>query len=180
MKITQVLACTVVLGAPGLAPAQEMAAARSADAASARTAVDAVLDDFHRAASEADGRTYFGLFDPDGVFLGTDATERWTVEEFRVYAMPHFDRARGWTYTPLERHVTISDDGSTAWFDERLYNEGLGETRGSGVLVRRDGAWKVAQYNLTIPVPNELAAEVVERIRALEADQEEQEAPSGG
>lgn len=132
-------------------------------------AVDSTLDRFHRAASEADGDTYFGLFADDGVFLGTDATERWTVEEFRAYATPYFDQGRGWTYIPVERHVTISEEGSVAWFDERLENEGLGETRGSGVLVRRDGTWKVAQYNLTIPVPNELAGEVVRRIRELDA-----------
>jgi hypothetical protein len=130
-------------------------------------AVEAVLDRFHDAASRADGETYFDLFDPEGVFLGTDATERWTVEQFRAYAKPYFDRGLGWTYIPVERHVTIADDGSVAWFDERLDNEGLGETRGSGVLVRRAGAWLIAQYNLTIPVPNELAGEVVARIREL-------------
>lgn len=130
-------------------------------------AVEAVLDRFHEAASRADGETYFGLFAPEGVFLGTDATERWTVEQFRAYAKPYFDRGLGWTYIPVERHVTIADDGMVAWFDERLDNEGLGETRGSGVLVRRAGDWRIAQYNLTIPVPNELAGEVVARIREL-------------
>jgi hypothetical protein len=161
MRTTHFLACAAVLSLPTTAPAQQGGAAPVA-------AVESVLDDFHRAASEADGETYFALFVAEGVFLGTDATERWTVEEFRAYAKPHFDRGRGWTYTPLERHVSISDDGSTAWFDERLHNDGLGETRGSGVLIRRNGAWRVAQYNLTIPVPNELAGEVVERIRELE------------
>lgn len=169
MRISHVLGCLAVVGTPGFGLGQEPAAAPAPDHVSPRVAVESVLDGFHRAASEADGETYFGLFDSEGVFLGTDATERWTVDEFRAYARPHFDRGRGWTYTPLERHVSISDDGTTAWFDERLYNEGLGETRGSGVLVRRDGTWKVVQYNLTIPVPNELAAEVVERIRTLEA-----------
>jgi hypothetical protein len=166
MKITHALACAAVFALPAAASGQQ----EDGDAADAVHAVESVLDEFHRAASEADGEVYFGLFTPDGVFLGTDATERWTVEEFRAYAKPHFDQGRGWTYTPLERHVGLSDDGETAWFDERLHNDGLGETRGSGVLVRRGGAWKVAQYNLTIPVPNELAAELVERIRGLDAD----------
>lgn len=171
MKITHAFACAAVFALPAAASGQDAAV----DAAAAGTDVDAVaavetvLDDFHRAASEADGDTYFGLFAAEGVFLGTDATERWTVEEFRAYAKPYFDQGRGWTYTPLERHVSISDNGDTAWFDERLHNDGLGETRGSGVLVWRDGAWKVAQYNLTIPVPNELAADLVERIRGLDA-----------
>lgn len=137
----------------------------------AETAVAVALDAFHQAASDADGDAYFGLFAEGGVFLGTDATERWTVPEFEVYARPYFDAGRGWTYVPLERFITVAADGQTAWFDERLDNEGLGETRGSGVLVREEGgAWKVAQYNLTIPVPNELAAEFVGRIRALDAE----------
>ena len=160
MRSSHILACAALLATPATTAAQEGGAA----------AVESTLDDFHRAASEADGDAYFDLFAAEGVFLGTDATERWTVDEFRAYAKPHFDRGRGWTYTPLERHVSISDGGDTAWFDERLHNDGLGATRGSGVLVRRDGVWKVVQYNLTIPVPNELAVEVVERIRELEAE----------
>jgi ketosteroid isomerase-like protein len=135
------------------------------DAASA--AVEKTLDAFHQAASEADGDTYFGLFTADGVFLGTDATERWTVEEFRAYAQPFFSRGQGWTYTALERHVSMAPGGDVAWFDERLINASLGETRGSGVLLREDGQWRVAQYNLTIPIPNELAGDVALRIREL-------------
>jgi len=127
--------------------------------------VAGVLDALHRAASEADFDAYFALYADEFVFLGTDATERWDRAQFMEYARDPFSRGRGWTYTPLERHVTLSADGSTAWFDERLENANLGETRGSGVLVREDGAWKVAQYNLTIPIPNELAGEVVARIR---------------
>jgi len=156
----------------GVLPAK--AAAQAPDAATPRNptgdtaAVSAVLDDFHDAASRADGDAYFALFADGGVFIGTDPGERWTVPEFRAYARPYFQRGQGWTYVPAERHVRISGDGSTAWFDEMLRNEGLGLTRGSGVLVLEDGAWKLAQYHLTIPVPNEIAGEVVERIRALE------------
>lgn len=34
--------------------------------------VDATLDSFHLAASEADGERYFSLFAPDGIFIGTE------------------------------------------------------------------------------------------------------------
>jgi hypothetical protein len=61
--------------------------------------------------------------------------------------------------------VTFTPDGHTAFFDELLDNAGLGETRGSGVMVREGGAWKVAQYNLSIPIPNALADTVVGLIR---------------
>ena len=130
-------------------------------------AVSAVLDALHEAASEADFDRYFSLYAAEAVFLGTDATERWTREGFMDYARPHFDAGRGWTYRMIERHISIAPGGRTAWFDERLDNAGLGETRGSGVLVIEDGSWKVAQYNLTIPIPNEVAGDVVRTIRAL-------------
>lgn len=124
-----------------------------------------VLDAFHRAAAEADGATYFGSFDTAAVFLGTDETERWTVAEFRAYAAPHFEGESAWTYLPTERHLEFSPEGSVAWFDERLANEKYGSVRGSGVLVRRGADWKIAQYVLSFPVPNELAGDLVERVR---------------
>jgi SnoaL-like domain len=103
------------------------------------------------------------------LFLGTDASERWTVDEFRAYAHPHFAAGEGWTYRVTERHLDVSPDGAHAWFDELLENDGLGTCRGSGVLRWRAGRWWVVQYNLTIPVPNELAADLAERIRAQQS-----------
>lgn len=133
-----------------------------------RQAVAAVLDDFHAAAAASDLERYSGHFAPGGVFLGTDASERWTVPEFRDYARPFFEAGRGWRYEPVERFVSLSRDGDVAWFDERLVNGRYGETRGSGTLRRLDGTWRIASYVLSIPVPNELAADLVERIRALD------------
>ena len=127
--------------------------------------VHRTLDAFHQAASDADFDAYMGLFAEDGVFLGTDATERWSVDEFAEYVAAAFDRGRGWTYRPVARWVSVSGDGSTAWFDERLENDSYGDTRGTGVLVLTADGWKVAQYNLTIPIPNALAREFVARIR---------------
>ena len=132
-----------------------------------RSDVSATLDALHEAASQADFDRYFGLYAGEAVFLGTDATERWTREEFMDYTKARFDTGAGWTYRVLERHIAIAPGGRTAWFDERLENANLGETRGSGVLVMEGGGWKVAQYNLTIPIPNEMAREVAERIRVL-------------
>ncbi len=127
--------------------------------------IEAVLDDFHAAASEADEERYFAHFAPDGVFFGTDATERWTRQQFRGYAHPHFSQGKGWTYHPRDRHVAVSKGGDVAWFDELLDNAKYGECRGTGALQRIDGAWKIEQYHLTIPVPNELAADFVAKIR---------------
>jgi ketosteroid isomerase-like protein len=140
---------------------KEVSVDRNALAAEAR----ATLDDFHAAAAAADGPRYFGHFAADGVFLGTDATERWTKEEFQAYAKPHFDAGKGWTYHATERHVDVDRGGAYAWFDELLANEKLGPCRGSGVLRREGGVWKIVQYNLTIPIPNDLALDVAEQIR---------------
>jgi ketosteroid isomerase-like protein len=133
-------------------------------APSAEAAVAAVLDDWHAAAAAADEKRYFGQFAPDAVFLGTDATERWTVEEFRHYAHPYFAKGKAWSFKAVERHVSFSPDRSVAWFDELLDTPNLGPARGSGVLLRVRGAWKIAHYDLSVPIPNELMKEIKQRI----------------
>ncbi len=124
------------------------------------------LDDFHDAAAVGDAARYFARLPDDAVFLGTDAGERWTGAEFRAFALPYFRRGPAWTYVPLRRDVTVADGGAVAWFDESLDNAAYGACRGSGVLERRDGRWVLRQYHLTMPVPNDLAREFVQRIRA--------------
>ncbi len=126
------------------------------------TAVVAVLDGFHRAAASADAGAYFGVMSDDFVFVGTDATERWTRTEFEAFAKPYFDKGSAWTYTSTERHVVVH--GDVAWFDEKLLNAKYGETRGSGVLTRGEDGWQIAQYVLSFPIPNDLAASIAEKI----------------
>lgn len=126
--------------------------------------IDQVIDSFHQAASDADSVTYFNLLTDDGVFLGTDATERWTKEEFRAYAEPYFKQGKGWTYHSTERHISLYKDGETAFFDELLTNNNYGQCRGSGVLYKTDQGWKIAQYNLSVPLPNAIAKELVGKI----------------
>ena len=130
--------------------------------------VEQTLDALHRYASEADGENYFSLFTDDAVFLGTDATERWPIAEFREYAMGRFSTGVGWTYESTERFIYFDDDGNTAWFDERVVNEKYGEFRGTGVLEKRGGKWLISHYNLTAPIPNDLLVSVVEIIREYE------------
>jgi ketosteroid isomerase-like protein len=132
-------------------------------AADPERAIARVLDDWHQSASVADGARYFGHMAEDAVFLGTDASERWTLPEFRSFCEPYFSKGVGWTYEPRERHVSAA--GHLAWFDERLWNEKYGECRGTGVLREDGGDWKIVHYSLTFPVPNELAGDVVKLIR---------------
>lgn len=132
------------------------------------SSIASTLDAFHTAASKADFNGYFSFFAPEGVFLGTDASERWTVEEFKAYAKPSFDKGQGWTYSAIDgkRFITIAADGRTAWFDELLRNEKYGTCRGSGVLRRVGDDWLIAQYNLAFMIPNDTAKDVVALIKA--------------
>ena len=123
-----------------------------------RAAIDALIDGLHQDAHEGNFQTYFDRYTPDAVFLGTDKSERWTIEEFKVYAEPAFEDGHGWTYSVKERNW--EGDGSTRWFDEVLLNEKLGHCRGTGVVELIDGEWKIAHYALTMLVPNEIAADV--------------------
>jgi hypothetical protein len=136
------------------------AAASPQGARGDRTAIDGVLDDWHDAAAHADEARYFDHIAPGGIFLGTDVTERWEKDACRAYAHPHFARGKAWSFKAVERHVTFAPGGAMAWFDERLDTEKLGTARGSGVVVRSASGWQIAQYDLSIPIPNERFAEV--------------------
>ena len=129
--------------------------------ATAEREIARVLDDWHDAAAHADEERYFGHIASAGVFMGTDMTERWDKAAFRAYAHPHFAKGKAWSFRAVERRVSIDGGDDVAWFDERLDTPNLGPARGSGVLVRQpDGAWKIVQYNLSVPIPNERFAEV--------------------
>ena len=146
---TNVLKATVVSLA--LLPAMSLADNQ-------RAAIDALIDGLHQDAHEGNFHTYFDRYTPDAVFLGTDKSERWTIDQFKVYAEPAFEDGHGWTYSVKERNW--EGEGSTRWFDEVLLNEKLGHCRGTGVVELIDGEWKIAHYALTMLVPNEIAAEV--------------------
>lgn len=121
--------------------------------------VNEVLEDWHAAAANADYEKYFGLITDDGVFIGTDATENWQNQEFRDFSKPYFDKGKAWSFTTLDRNIYASDNGQIAWFDE-LLNTQMGICRGSGVLVKEDGEWKIKHYVLSIAIPNENVSEV--------------------
>jgi ketosteroid isomerase-like protein len=133
--------------------------------------IDSTLNELHRDASNADGRRYFALYTDDAVYIGTDAAERWTIKQFRAFAEPYFNKGKGWTYKPRSRHVVIAEIPCrcVAWFDELLDSESYGTSRGTGVLVKKNGEWKISQYALTFPIPNDLANGMTKQIRAFEA-----------
>jgi len=143
-----------VLAVAGCASAPP-AAVRATTPAEDERAIAAVLDDWHDAAAKADEERYFGHMTEDAVFLGTDKTERWDKKAFRAYAHPHFAKGKAWSMHSVRRAIVLSPSAEAAWFDEDLATAKLGPARGSGALVRMPEGWRIAQYNLTIPIPNE-------------------------
>ena len=118
------------------------------------------LGSWHAAAAAADFETYFGLMTSDAVYIGTDAGENWQREAFMSYAKPHFDKGRAWNFTDVERNIYVNDSGNLAWFDELLDTQ-MKICRGSGVLRKENGEWKIAHYVLSIAVPNEYVGELI-------------------
>ena len=136
-------------------------------AASDKQGIDTVLNSFHQAAANAEAKAYFNMLSEDAIFLGTDASERWTKDEFKSFVVPYFSKGKGWLYTPTERHINMINEGQTAFFDELLFSESYGVCRGSGILVKTQQGWKISQYNLSIPMPNGLAKSLVGQIKAF-------------
>jgi ketosteroid isomerase-like protein len=89
-----------------------------AQSSNAEKIINETIDTWHKAASEANFKSYFELMTEDAVFIGTDANEYWNKQEFQNYAKPHFDKGKAWSFTALERHVYFDASGNTAWFDE--------------------------------------------------------------
>lgn len=123
--------------------------------------INEVLDNWHKAAADANYENYFGYMAKDGVFLGTDATENWQIKAFKTFSKPYFDKGKAWSFTAIERNIYVEKNGDFAWFDELLDTQ-MKICRGSGVLQKIDGKWKIKHYVLSIAIPNENVDGVVE------------------
>lgn len=125
-----------------------------------KTQINKTLDTWHQAAANANYKDYFDLLTDDAIFIGTDATENWNKAAFQVYAKPHFDKGKAWSFTAIERHVFVSEDKKTAWFDE-LLDTRMKICRGSGVLVLEKDKWKIKHYVLSMTIPNDNSDDVI-------------------
>ena len=133
--------------------------------------INLVLNNWHKAAAEANFNNYFNSMTDDAIFIGTDATENWNKQEFIKFAKPYFDKGKAWNFSALERNIYFSSDKKTAWFDE-LLNTQMKICRGSGVLVLDEkGNWKIKQYVLSMTIPNDHTDEVV-KIKTFIEDKE--------
>jgi hypothetical protein len=145
--------CLLLLGT-GLASGQ------TKNSSAAEKEVDLFLTAWHQAAAVADAKTYFDSLAPGAVFLGTDVRERWENEAFQKWAAPYFQRPSAWIFSASRRRVYLSIDGNTAWFDEDLISKSYWPCRGSGVLEKIGGQWKIRQYNMAFTIPNETTAAI--------------------
>lgn len=125
-----------------------------------RDKVNAVLDNWHKAAAETNYTAYFNSMTDDAIFIGTDATENWKKADFEVWAKPFFDRKKAWSFTTIERHIYFDASGKIAWFDELLDTQ-MKICRGSGVLVKVGKEWKIKHYVLSMTVPNDNSDAIV-------------------
>lgn len=129
--------------------------------------IAAVLDELNATAANANFTGYFNLFAPESTFIGTDATEVWDKSEFMTWAKPYFDKKSTWKFLSLQRNIYTSKDGSLAWFDELLDTQ-MGLCRGSGILEKLDGSWKIRQYVVSVTVPNEIVNALVKEKAQIE------------
>ena len=124
------------------------------------TAINTILDQWHKAAAEANYKNYMEVLTEDAIYIGTDASENWTKSQFEAFAKPYFDKGKAWIFKALERHVYFSNDGQTAWFDE-LLDTHMKICRGSGVLTKVNNSWKIKHYVLSMTIPNDNTKEVL-------------------
>ncbi|WP_442983565.1 nuclear transport factor 2 family protein [Sediminicola sp. YIK13] len=133
-----------------------------------KESITTVLDEWHKAASDANFEAYFSKMTDDGVFIGTDAMENWQNSEFKEFSKPYFDKGKAWSFTALQRNIYVNKAMDMAWFDELLDTQ-MKLCRGSGVLIKTDNGWKIAHYVLSIAIPNENVDVVVSLKKAKDS-----------
>ena len=133
----------------------------------ARLEVESLIDKWHGLSAKADAK-YFDLMTDSAVFIGTDKTEVWPKKEFMDFALPRFAEGDGWEFKVLSRNI-YSKDG-IYWFDEQL-DTWMGICQASGVVARENNQWKIAHYQLSLTVDNDL----IEAFKALSTKEQAEE-----
>ena len=133
----------------------------------AKKSIEKLLVRCRAAAAKADGKEYFACFDTEGIFFGTDPTERFTFPELKAFLGPYFEKGTGWKREVSDRHVYVGSNNQIGWFEEK--SKRLDVTmRTTGVVRKTAKGWKIVQYNTSITVPNEIYPQIEELVR--EAD----------
>lgn len=127
-----------------------------------------LLDSLNVAAAQADFNKYFSYFTEFATYNGTDATENWDKKSFMAWTKPYFDAKTTWNFKSVKRNIHVGKHNDIAWFDE-LLNTQMKICRGSGVVVKQKGKWKIQQYVLSMTIPNSKLDEIV-KIKTAEED----------
>lgn len=122
--------------------------------------LDKFMDNWHLQATKANFDEYFNVTSENFIFLGTAPGERWTKKEFMEFSKPYFDKGKAWDFKAKNRKWIFSDDKKTVWFDEDL-DTWMNSCRGSGILIKKNGKWKLVYYNLTVFIENEKINEFI-------------------
>ncbi|MBN2174581.1 MAG: nuclear transport factor 2 family protein [Bacteroidales bacterium] len=129
--------------------------------------IDLLITNWHNAAANGDEVAYFNFMDENAIYIGTDSTEIWTKQAFQEWSKPYFSKGKTWRFKATKRNIYLSEHNEIAWFDELLRFPD-GTLRGSGVLVYKNGEWKLEHYVLSMPVPNEKFKAINELIKNLD------------
>ncbi len=142
------------------------------DAAVVATRVAQFIDEWHDDAAHA-RLQYFDKMAKDGVYIGTDKTERWTRDEFKAWAKRFFERPSAWAFTSFNRHISMSEDRKFIWFDEQLKTQ-MGICQATGVIEQTARGFEIRHYQLSLTVPNELTDYLADGVKKLTEKQAEQ------
>jgi ketosteroid isomerase-like protein len=126
--------------------------------------INQFIDNWHLAAANADAKVFFGSMDQDCIYIGTDATERWTKTEFVTFAQPYFNKGKAWNFKPYNRDLHVTNEGDYVWFSE-LLETWMGVCRGSGIIKRAPDGWKIKQYHLSVTVPNSIIQDFITLVK---------------
>ncbi len=121
--------------------------------------INSALNEWHGLAAVGD-TCYFDFFAEDGLYLGTDPKECWSLQEFKDFAIPYFRRGSAWNFKTKKRNVYVGQYGNYAWFDEEL-DTWMGLCRGTGILEKQDDKWRLKHYSLTVLVPNSIIKDYI-------------------
>lgn len=125
------------------------------------------LDEWHDDAAHGN-MGYFDKMAQDGVYIGTDKSERWVRDDFKTWAKPYFDRKKAWEFHAFNRHIAWTEDKTVIWFDEQLHTQ-MGICQASGVIRNTKDGLKIEHYQLSVAIPNDLVDRFKKEIETFEA-----------
>lgn len=116
--------------------------------------IDSLMNAWHHAAAIADEDAFFGRMTEDGIYIGTDPTERWLRDELKEWSKEYFKRETAWAFTPLSRNIIYTPGAQIAWLDE-LLDTWMGVCRSTAILKKMENEWMIVHYHLSIAIPND-------------------------